>query len=165
MVTLPVKVGAVMLAFTKQRFREQGWVDSSSQPWKPRKSTAKRNKGRALLIDKGRLWRATRITRITAGSVTIGNDTPYAKIHNEGFYGEETVKAHTRKRFKKERIDTVTKSGKSRKQTIKNITGESNVIQHTKTMRMPKRQFMGHSMYLNNQIERLMASEIMKIFK
>jgi phage gpG-like protein len=165
MVTLPVKVGATMLEFTRERFKEQGWRDISVKPWKARKSTAKRNTGRAILMDKGRLARATRVTRITANSVTIGNDTPYAKVHNEGIDADITVAAHTRKAHKRMKGTGVFRVKTQKEIKTKQAIGESNVQEHTRRMKIDKRQFMGKSAYLDKQIEKLMEAEIMKVFK
>lgn len=164
---LPGKVGTVAVNFTKQRFREQAWVDNATEPWRRRKPGTKRNRGRAILVDSGRLRRANRIVRTGHLSVTIGNDTPYAAVHNQGFKGTVTVKPFTRKKFKKTVVETgkLTKKGKPRKQTVKSIVGEIEVKEHTRRMNMPRRQFMGKSMYLNKQIGRLVTAEINNIFK
>ncbi len=164
LLTLPVKMADTAILFTKQRFREQAWADTSTQPWKPRKAGAKRNKGRALLVSSGRLRRSIRLIRTTADSATIGSDVPYARIHNDGFRGVESVKAHTRHKYTKSRVETgkLTKTGKMGMQTVSTISGDIQVKAHTRRMNMPRRRFMGESAALRNQINRLVSSEIMK---
>ena len=52
--TMPKQIRDMGLQFFISRFRKQGWHDKSFEPWAKRKSNDKR-KGRAILIDKGRL--------------------------------------------------------------------------------------------------------------
>jgi len=167
--TLPYKVGVVAVAFSNQRFREQSWVDIITEPWKRRKPGAKRNTGRAILVDKGRLRRGNRIINADSAGmkVTIGNDTPYAKAQNDGFRGLVTIPEHKRKRLAKEKVFTgeLTKKGRKRSRTVTKVTGEIIVKAHTRRMNLPRRRFMGPSMHLNKQIGRLITMEINKIFK
>lgn len=68
------------LRFSKERFRQKNWIDTTPQKWKPRQ---RRDRG-SLMIRSGRLKRSIRVLNKTATSVTIGTDVPYARIHNEG---------------------------------------------------------------------------------
>lgn len=161
LLTLPIKVGDTAVLFTKQRFAQKNWIGNGTEYWRPRKTHTKwgktpRNKGRALLVDSGRLRRSIRIMSKTAYSVTIGSDVPYAKAHNEGFKGSvsQQVSAHTRRK--------TVKQGKARK-----VVGTSQVSAHSRTVKqnIPRRKFIGQSPYLTKQIERLISSEIMKAIK
>lgn len=167
LLTIPVKAGDTAVLFSMQRFREQAWVDASTYPWKKRQLGAKRNSGRALLVSSGRLRRSVRIMRTTSTSVTIGSDVPYARIHNEGFKGTVSVKAHTRTKWVKSRVETgnLTKSGRKQMRTMTTAGSQYAVGQHTRKMNMPRRQFMGNSRQLEKQITRLITAEIMKAFK
>lgn len=167
LLTLPIKVGDTAVLFSKQRFKEQSWVDNSTQPWKARKAGAKRNRGRALLVDKGRLRRSIRVIRTTGDSVTIGSDVPYAQAHNDGFKGIVQVKAHKRTKWKKSKVEsgTLTKKGNKSMKTVTTANGEYQVEAHSKKMNMPRRRFMGKSAALDKQIKRLITSQIMKAFK
>lgn len=143
MVKVPRKVGDTAVMFTKERFRRQAWLDHRSKRWKKRKPGSRRNKGRAILVDKARLKRSIRVKRAASSSVTIGSNVPYAKAHNEGVRGTVSVKAH------------------SRNVNNKKVT----VGAHTKKMNLPKRQFMGKSQYLDKRIKRVIASQILKALK
>lgn len=168
MTSLPYKVGVLCVAFTKDRFRYQNWLDNYPEAWKPRSRRAKRNKGRAILTDTARLKRSVRVLSTTRNSVTVGSDLPYAAAHNEGFRGTVTIPAHRRKRFHKSKvmsINEVTKKGRRKTKTVTTLTGESEVKQHTRRMNVPRRRFLGNSMYLRQQISRLITAEINKIFK
>lgn len=165
--TLPLKVGDTAILFVKQRFREQAWADNSTEVWKPRNIGGKRNKGRAILTNTGRLRRGWRIARVTADSITIANDVPYAKTHNDGYRGVVQVKQHVRNRWKKSRVETgkLTKKGKQSMKTITTAVGEYEVKNHSRKMNMPRRRMIGKSAILDNQIKRLISAEIMKAFR
>lgn len=165
--TLPIKVGDTAILFVKQRFREQAWVDNSTEVWKPRKIGGKRNKGRALLTKTGRLRRGWRIARVTSDSTTIANDVPYAQVHNDGFKGTVKVKAHKRTKWKKSKVETgkLTKKGNKSMKTITTAGGEYEVKSHSKKMNMPRRRMIGKSAILDKQIKRLISAEIMKAYR
>lgn len=165
--TLPVKVGDIAVNFFKARFREQGWRNVYLKGWKQRSPKAKRNKGRAILIDSGRLRRSIRIAKINAMEVTIGTDVPYARMHNEGFKGTVQVKAHTRGRFAKRKTGTgkFTKTGKERMKTVTERTGDIPVRAHSRRINMPQRRFIGESKYLTRLIHHKIHSELLKAFQ
>lgn len=126
--------------FSKQRFVQKNWIDTTPEPWKPRKQ---KDSGR-LMVKSGRLKRSIREVSRTATSVTIGTDVPYARIHNEGGIMRETVqiKAHSRKRSARQ----------------KRGTGDIKVKAHSRRMnvRIPPRPFIGESKALHNKIEKKM---------
>jgi phage gpG-like protein len=168
--SLPRKVGAQAVVFFKSRFREQAWADNATEPWKKRKPGAKRNTGRAILIASGRLRRSIRVIASTPSSVTIGTDVPYARAHNEGFRGTVQVPEHTRNRYRKVKYGTgifSIKTRRERQRTVKEVVegGEIKVKAHPKRMNLPRRQFMGNSAVLNNQIKRIIMAEINKALK
>lgn len=163
-------IGAKVVVFSKQRFREQAWTDATTQPWQKRKAGAKRNTGRAILKDTGRLQRSIRVVSVTPSSVTIGTDVPYAQAHNEGFRGTQNVPAHTRNRYAKVKTGSGVYSIKTQKERqrtskVKVEGGEIKVKAFTRRMNLPKRQFLGNSQVLTNQIKRLVTAEINKALK
>ena len=166
---LPRLIGTEAVNFYKQRFREQAWSDNTTEPWAKRKDNAKRNKGRAILVDKGRLRNSIRITQITENSVTIGNSVPYAKAHNEGFKGLVNVKAHKRNRYKKVDVYSIEvfsiKSKQGRKSRITQVAGSGEVKAHTRFMNLPKRQFMGKSAVLEQRLKRVIRAYIIRTIK
>jgi len=161
---LPRRLAAEMLRYTDQRFREQGW---DGKPWRQRKPGAKNNTGRALLMNRGRLRRSVRITRITDTEIVQGSDVPYARIHNEGFNGSQNVKAHNRSlKFKAQYTDLTqkTKRGKWKVRTAKGVY-ETKVKNFTRRMRMPRRQFMGDSPYLSRNLGRIIEATLKEAVK
>ena len=114
----PGMLGNDAVNFFLDRFKEQAWLGTSREPWQKRKAftawgKTPRNKGRAILIDTGRLRRSIRITQVSQMTVTIGTDVPYAKAHNEGMRLGliQSVRSHTRK---------VNKTGIVKKNIFKN---------------------------------------------
>lgn len=144
--TVPQRVATEAVNFSKERFQEQAWKDEGKEAWKKRKTRrrggAKRQKG-AVLVDSGRLKRSVRIISVSKDRVLIGTDVPCAEIHNEGFDGIQSVKAHTRR----------TRNGSTR------------VSAHTRHMRMPRRRFIGESATLNKRIELMITAELVRALK
>lgn len=140
--TLPTILGNEGVNWVKDNFRRQGYPDKSFTAWKARAANSKRNKGRGLLIDTGRLSRSPRIMSTGPLRVDIGVDVPYAKAHNDGFSGVVTVKSHSRAKIGKIRMSSG-KTGEFR--TKRGITGTSQVKSHQRRMNLPRRRFIGAS--------------------
>jgi phage gpG-like protein len=160
---LPRRLGTEVVRYSNQRFREQGW---DGQPWQGRKGN--KDAGRALLMKRGRLRRSIRIINVTADSVTIGTDVPYARIHNEGYNGTQSVRAHTRAlefTFKFSDLNTPVKgSGKFKVRKGKGAY-DTKVKAFTRRMRMPQRKFLGDSPYLRRNLERIIRADMNRIMK
>jgi hypothetical protein len=180
---LPLQLGNEALLFTKDAFRQQGWLGDRLEKWPPRKQVTKwgvtpRNKGRAILMDKGRLRRGNRIVRHNINEVVLGNDVPYARAHNDGFRGKvaQRVKEFTRKQtfagiassFKVQGVGVITgaRSSVKTKKAMKpaKVQAMVRVKAHSRTinMRLPRRRFMGHSQYLNKRLYRKAQANIQK---
>lgn len=160
----PTKAANIALRFINGNFRAQGYQGASFQRWKKNKRNG------TVLVKSGALRAATSYS-VQTGQVTIFNRMAYAKVHNEGFKGTVTVKAHSRNRYTKSRVGTgkLTKTGKERMQTVTSKSGESNVKSHSRKMDIPKRQFMpttsSDSPVLNRAIERDVTKDLLKIFR
>lgn len=157
----PGMAGKKALRFIDGNFRKQSW---EGIPWKPRRG-GKRNKGRALLVDKGVLRRGNNF-RTGSGQVTVYNYVKYAKAHNNGFNGTVSIKAHTRRLFGKYKASSLkTKKAGTKKQ----YKGDAKVKAHNRRMRLPRRQFMPTaerpSPTLNREIEREVKLQMLKILK
>jgi phage gpG-like protein len=152
---LPRIIANEALNFTKDNFKKQGFQGAVFERWPARNpiskwGATKRNKGRAILVDTGRLRRANRISRSDWAMIVISNDTPYAKAHNEGVSikaVKQSVKAHTRKIG-----------------GIKKVGGLQSVRAHSRTIRMkiPRRRFIGSSPYLVARMKRIAGLQLMK---
>ena len=139
---MPARVGTCAVNFSKQRFVQQNWHDTTPEPWKPRSRTRRggeRRQNGAILVDSGRLKRSIRVVSADSNRVIIGTDVPYAEIHNEGLDGEVSVRKHSRR------------SRKGRLHIVK---------AHKRRVHMPQRRFLGESQALATQLEELMIKEL-----
>jgi phage gpG-like protein len=140
---VPLLVGNEAVNFSLDAFRNQGWLGNTFQLWPRRKVSwgkIKRN-GRNTLINTGRLRRSIRIISLSKEAVVIGSDVKYARAHNEGLQLGviQSVKAFTRR------------NGVAVKQHTRRIN-----------MKIPRRQFMGNSPYLNQRIKRTVSVAFMR---
>lgn len=144
---VPNVIAETATEYFQERFRAQDWDGVPWQPLNP-KYAAKKTQGRGRILTKtATLARSIRPTTVSAKKVTItaGNSrTPYARAHNEGL-----------------RINTV---ANIKPYTNTNFMGKGKRVPipaHTRKIdfRMPKRQYMGRSVFLNQQIKaRLIAA-------
>lgn len=139
---VPERIGTEVVNFSKERFVNQDWEDTTSDPWTPRsrkrRGGTKRQNG-AILVDSGRLKRSIRKTSVSPERVVIGTDVEYAALHNEGLKGTEQVKQHTRT------------SRKGKAYTVR---------AHARKVDMPERRFMGDSEELCRRLENIIIDEI-----
>ena len=117
---LPQIVAEEATEYYKDTFNKKGFDGNLWPEAKNEKKTG------SLLVESGALVNSIQPSLISPDKVVIsaGNEeVTYAKAHNEGFKGQVTVPAHTRR----------TKHG------------PVNVDQHNKQTILPRRQFMGES--------------------
>lgn len=105
------------------------------KPWKPLSPKTLKGQRRSvgrILTRTGKLQRSIRPTivepervRISAGSSRV----KYARVHNEGYTGVQSIKSYTNKNF----------MGKGKPVTIKS---------HQRSMHIPRRQYMGRNSLL-----------------
>ena len=165
-VILPKLIGNEVVNFALDNFKRQGYLGDVFTPWRKRRPTKKAN-SRALLIKSGRGRRSIRVTQANENIVAVGSDVPYMKAHNEGSTAIATVKAHSRKIYGVAKVGTGVYSVKSRKEKMRTetfLSGHTKVKQHTRQMRLPKRQFIGKSQYLMSRLKRVYALEINRAF-
>jgi phage gpG-like protein len=81
---IPQGTATLAVGWFRESFRKQGFTDTGFKRWKKRKPNAKRNKGRAILTDTGRLKRSIRKERVTLRQTRIVSKLPYSARHNEG---------------------------------------------------------------------------------
>ncbi len=150
------------LRFIDGNFRAQGWQGSRFQKWK------KNRRNGTILVHKGHLRRNNR-GETGKASFRVYNSSPYAAVHNRGFKGSVTVKAHTRRRFAARRVGTgrFTRTGTERKKTVHVVSNTTTVKQHVRNMNIDKRQFMPESAkdspILNNSIKRQIIADLKRI--
>ncbi len=132
---IPNEVAAIAVNFSKERFRDQAWLDQSREPWKKRsRRRTGKTRSQTLLVDKGRLKRGIRKIYASQQLVVIGTDVPYAQIQNDGGTIKQmvTVRSHSRTR-------------KARTFKVKTHSRKMNLT-------IPARPFLGASEALNRRI-------------
>lgn len=152
---IPARIAVLAVNFSKDRFVQKNWIDSHPEPWK---KTTKR-KG-STLVASGRLKRSIRKVRVTPSQVVIGTDVPYARVHNDGeeIQGTEYVRSHTRRQHRRK---SHTRKGKRIKAyTVKSYTVKAHSRKYHR--KFAKRQFIGKSKRLTNDVTKLINSEISK---
>lgn len=142
---LPTLAGNMALNFFNDSWRRRGFIDTGIERWPKRKGKATKS-NRALLVKTGRLRRSLR-TQTNGSIVRIYTEVPYAKAHNEGanIKGVVTVRDHTRRTKKGNRI------------TVRSHSRKLNI-------RIPKRQFMGHSDLLERRMILHVSKALDQIF-
>ena len=122
------------LRFIQIGFEKQGWQGASFTPWKANK------KGLVPILHRnGDLQGGFNYTLQGNGDVLFYNNIPYARAHNEGFKGQVTVRAHSRRKTGAANIYNV-KSHRPR--AIRVDIGEPlKIEQFTRNMNLVQRQF------------------------
>lgn len=153
---LPAEIATVAVNFSKDRFRDQAWLDRGKEAWKPLKSprTRKGRRSQTILVDTARLKRSIRKVKVTRQQIIIGSNEPYAKIQNEGGKINKTVrvKSHQVRSYRR-KAHTRSRAGRTERikaQTIKSYTVKSHARKMNTTI--PSRRFMGVSYRLSNRI-------------
>lgn len=149
-------------------FERQGFF---SEAWQRRKSPTR--PGGSILIDTGGLRKSIR-SKSTDSSITFFSDLPYADIHNEG--GEIAVTAKM-KRFFWAKYYAATgsfgrkKNGEPRKdkRTVQ-LSTEAEfwkfmaLMKVGKTIKIPRRQFLGHSPEVEQMVKEIIEENLTEYF-
>jgi phage gpG-like protein len=165
---LPDEIAALAVNFSKERFREQAWLDTTKEPWKQRKSRrAGKKRSQTLLYGTGRLKRSIRKISADSDKVIIGTDVPYAEIHNNGgvIHGDVKVKSHMVSAHK---VKSFSRTRKGRSESVSEHTVKSHMVKsYNRKMntKIPARPFIGASYTLNRRIYLLAASRFAKALK
>jgi phage gpG-like protein len=160
-------VGVTAVNTFKQSFIRQGFIkDRTIERWKKRKvKKGQTDSSRKILVMSGRLKRAIRIAFKSYNEVAVGNDVPYAKIHNEGGTINNTVnvKAHRRRDFRNDIYSLKTR--KRTKKSSLNYQMYQYVSAHQRRMnlKIAQRQFMGNSKFLHDRLEAIFVERLKKI--
>lgn len=148
---LPRLVGTTAVNHSRDNFKKQGYEGNK---WKRRKEGSPRNTGRAILVDTGTLKDSIRYWIVSEAAVLVGVDqskVPYAQIHNEG--GTIKITSKMRKFF----------------WVMHNKTGEQfwkGLALTKKThITIPKRQYLGVTKELDNQIKTAIEYYVKQILK
>lgn len=138
--TMPKVLGNEAVNWTKASFDRQGFLDETTTAWAPRKKNNRRNNGKAILVQSGRLRRSIRIISTSDNTVVFGTDVPYAKIHNSGGIITQAARSET---FVRNRRGTG--RGLSKYKFKKGTTAGRGFTFKQRTIVIPQRKFAGNS--------------------
>ena len=150
---LPKKAGEKALQFFLASFIKQGFTDTSFIPWVKRKDdlTHKLLNQSYALKASGKIDKAD----LTEVNISFGEGLNYAAIHNEG--GTITVKVSAKmKRF----FWYMYKKTQNEKWKWMALTKNE-----TLTIKIPKRQYIGESETLMNNLDKMFIDRIKQYFK
>jgi phage gpG-like protein len=155
--TLPKHIGVTAENFFKSNFDAQGFNGNTLVPWRPtkNKSNAFGQKSQGILIASGALKRSIRHVA-KQGYVEVFSDgarVPYANIHNNG--GTVTVRITEKSRKFFWAMHKKTGDGMWKALALTKKTSIS--------FKMPKRQFIGESKQLNNELVKVVTKSINQI--
>jgi phage gpG-like protein len=131
-----VDVGNTAKVFFVQSFRKQGWDDKAVEKWKPRKKKTYKTKSGKTVDD------TTRATLVKTG------DLRRSIIRDPANRAALSIKIHSDLDYAKIHNDGLMGRAWGRH-----------------TFKMPKRQFMGDSYNLNEQVKKVIVKRLDKIFK
>jgi hypothetical protein len=140
----PTLIGNEMVNYALDNIEVQR--DVHGAPLKPRKSTAPRNAGRNILVDKGDGRRSIRVSKKTSKIIEVtAND--YMEAHNVGATITSTARVRAHRR---------TRAGRS-----------ENVSSHTRKMntKLPERTFLAPSETLNRRIVDVLITRFKQLTK
>lgn len=153
--------------FFRESFVREGFLDRSLSPWGRRQSPLG---GKRLLFGTGNLMRSIRPRSINASAAIVESDTLYSALHNEG--GTITVTPQMKKywwaqyyklsgKVKKTSRGRVSQSKTNRTTNRKAEFCKAMALMKTGSkIKIPKRQFMGHSETLMSNLDKWVATQI-----
>lgn len=141
------------LSFFKDSFQKQGFTDTAFTAWPSRKEDSR--VGGAILVQTGNLRDSLQILSRSKLRLEFGTHAPYAKLHNEGGTFNITLTPRSRKYFwymyKATRQERWKWMAISKKNQLR--------------VKMPKRQFIGHSENLMKDLNNWWVRKIESEFK
>lgn len=167
---IPIKIGAASKAFFQNNFRMHGFLAGGLQTWEPAKRLSSGGKDAAsnnptLCSSRNHLMSSIYYIPGDA-SVTIGNNVPYASIHNEGGVTHPTItpamRAHAWKEF-----FAAGGTSKAKREQLSPAASKWKALALTKkkslTVNIPRRQFIGDSPELRSQIQDMINAGLKNI--
>ena len=139
--------------FFQDSFQNEGFTDEALEPWEKRKSDL--DPGRKILVQSGYLMDSIQVFDKSEQRITFGSDAEHAEIHNNGGTIRITITAKARRYFWYMFMATKNSMWKAMALTKKTSI----------TITIPKRQFIGESKTLLNELDVWFKAEIQKQFK
>jgi phage gpG-like protein len=139
------------LNFFKESFDKQGFTNEVLEPWPQRKTG---EDGRGILMSTAHLRDSNQVLERSRDQIVFGNTAKYASIHNEGGVISIRVSARARKFFW-----YMFKATDKVKWKYMALTKKERL-----SITIPKRQFMGESKTLMNDIDAWVINQIITRF-
>lgn len=141
------------LNFFIDSFQKQGFTDRSFEPWQKRGGGDR--PGGALLVKSAHLRNSLKVMERSIDKIVFGSNSPYAKIHNEGGIINVNLTPKARRFFWFMYYAT-----NDTKYKWMALTKKDSLM-----IKIPKRQFIGESQTLMNNLETWLKKEIENRFK
>lgn len=141
------------LNFFIDSFQKQGFTDGSFEPWQKR--TNDDRPGGGLLVNSAYLRNSLKVISSAPGAIVFGSNASYAKLHNEGGVITITMTTKMRKYFW-----YMFKASNDSRYKFMALTKKDRL-----TIKIPKRQFIGHSEVLMNDLDKWLVNQIENRFK
>jgi len=153
--------------FFKESFRNGGFTDTAFVKWEDKKSPLG---GKRTMYGTGTLMQSIQKTEENTQRVVVSSGTPYSALHNDG--GTVTVTAQMKKYWWAQyyKLSGKTKTTKRGKQANTASNRKLNAkAEYCKRMalmkvgskiKIPKRQFMGESQTLMNELDQKLQAKI-----
>jgi len=176
---LPIHVGKIAVDHYQDNFRKGGFVDETLQKWQPSKRLLTKTQGAqygTLMSSRQELFNS--ISYIPGeGRVTIRSDKPYSKIHNEGGTINQNITITPKMRrfawamYYKNGGETVPSGEEGTVGKAKGMGGAdvwkglalTKKTMLTRTIVIPRRQFIGQSIELNKKFQARFKTDLEKI--
>jgi phage gpG-like protein len=157
---VPRIIAETATEYFKQRFSTKEW---DGNPWDDVKTPVRRG---SLMLRSGKLVNSIRPKEVNPNRVVISagsSRVPYAKAHNEG----ETITIPVTDKMRKYAWAMHYKTGKQKKNkgNADKWKGLALTKKKSLTVRMPKRQYMGQSVRLNQRIMQRITAHFNSLFK
>jgi phage gpG-like protein len=172
--SLPIKAGNLAVRHFKENFQLGGYQNGDLKPWMPTRRQLSGGRNAAsqygpLLSRQARLMGATRFEPGT-NKVTIINDTPYARIHNEGGDISQNIPVTAKMRKFAWAKFFEAGGGKKGEETPEEakvwralaLTKKTSI---SRTIHIPRRQFMGKAMEVVDAIRAMVVKEVNSLLK
>lgn len=141
------------LNFFVDSFQKQGFTDTSFEAWQKRSNDSR--PGGAILVKSSFLRNSVKVMQQSSDAVLYGSNAAHAKIHNEGGIINMTLTKKARKYFWFMYYAT-----NDTRYKWMAISKKDHL-----TIKIPKRQFIGHSETLMSNLEVWLKNEIETRFK
>lgn len=170
--TASVIASTESVKFFKESFVKEGFTDSSFTPWAKTKSPLG---GKRTLYHFGTLMQSIKVASNNDSRIIVESDTEYSELHNEG--GTITVTKFMKMHFWKLYYEhsgtkSLSKSGKARNNKAnRTISAKAEFFKRMALMKVgskikiPQRQFMGHSKTMMDEIGKTLNERTGLIFK